>query len=67
MLKKLQRARFYLSFKFIERYQRGDRILTEKLTCVESENGYFCGGQNTIKLITHKNKKLFHSNSNDTF
>ena len=47
---------FPLYFKLIDRYQREDPILTEKLTYAEYKKGYFCGGRNTIKLITYENK-----------
>ena len=45
-----------LYFKLIDCYKREDPILTEKLTCIEYKEGSFCGGRNTIKLLTYKNK-----------
>ena len=47
---------FPLSFKLVDRYQREHPTLTGKLTRPEYKKGSFCGGWNTIKLITYKNK-----------
>ena len=47
---------FPLSFKIIDRYQREDPFLLEKLNSVEYLKSYFSGGWNNIKLVTHKNK-----------
>ena len=52
----MREGMFPLYLKLIDRYQQEDSILTEKLTCAEYKKGYFCGGRNTIKLITYKNK-----------
>ena len=31
----------------------------EKLNCAEYQTGYFCGGRNTIELVTYKDKIVF--------
>ena len=52
----LPEGTFPLSFNLIDRYQREDPFLTEKLKCVEYKKGYFCGGRSTIDIITYKDK-----------
>ena len=45
-----------LLFNIIYRYQWEDAILSEKLNSAEYQKGSFRGVQNTIKLVTYKNK-----------
>ena len=52
----LPEGMFPISSNIIDRYQREDPVLSEKLNSVEYQKGYFCGGRNTIKLVTCKNK-----------
>ena len=47
-----------LSFNLINHYQREDPLLTEKLKCAEYKKGYFCGGRNTIELVTYEGRIL---------
>ena len=53
---KLPYVTFLLSFNLVDRYQREDPFLTEKLKCVKYQKGSFCGGQNTIELVTYEDK-----------
>ena len=55
-IEELSDRTFPIYFKLIDRYQRGNPILTEKLTCAEYQTGYFFSGQNTVKLVTYKDK-----------
>ena len=43
-----------LSFNLIDRYQREEPFLTEKLKCAEYSKGYFRRGRSTIPIITYK-------------
>ena len=52
----LPEGTFPLSFNIIDRYQSEDPVLTEKINYEEYQNGYLCGGYNTIKLVTYKNR-----------
>ena len=47
---------FTLYFKLIDRYQKEDPFLLEKLECPKYQKGYFRGGCNPIKLVTYKDK-----------
>ena len=51
-IKELPDGTFPLLFKLIDRYLREDPFLTEKLKCAEYQKGSFCGGCNTIELVT---------------
>ena len=53
---KLAEGKFLLSFNIIYRYPWEDSVLSGKLNSAEYQKGYFCGGQNTIKLIMYKDK-----------
>ena len=55
-IKELPEGMFPLSFNLIDRYQREDPFLIEKLKCAEFTKDSFRGGRNTIDLITHKDK-----------
>ena len=49
-------GKFPISFNLIDRYQRGDSFLTEKLKFAKFKKGSFRGGRNTIELITYEGK-----------
>ena len=48
-IEELPEGKFTLSFKIIDRYQREELMLTEKLTCAEYKKGSFRGGRNPKK------------------
>ena len=52
----LPEGTFLLSFNIIDRYQREDSFILEKPNSEEYQKDSFCGGQNTIKLVTYKYK-----------
>ena len=47
---------FPLSFNLVDRYQKEEPFLTEKLNCTTYQKGYFRGGRNTIQLVKYRNK-----------
>ena len=55
-IEELPEGTFPLSFNLIDRCQREDPFLTEKLKCKQFTRGSFRGGQNTIYLKTYKDK-----------
>ena len=55
-INELPEGTFPLSFNIINRYQREDLVLSEKLNSAEYKKGSFRGGQNTIKIGTYKDK-----------
>ena len=55
-IEELPEGTFPLLLNFIDRYQQGDPFLTEKLKCKKYTKGSFCGGQNTIELVTYEDK-----------
>ena len=55
-IEKLLKGTFPLSFNIIDRYHREYHFLTEKSKCETYKKGYFCGGRNTIKLVTYEGK-----------
>ena len=55
-IEELPEGAFPLSFKLIDRYQREEPFLTEKINSAEYQKGSFCGGWNTIELVTYKDK-----------
>ena len=65
-IEEIPEGTFPQSFKLIERYHQEEPTLTEILTRAEYKKGSFCGGWNTIELITYKNKYYLNKNSNDT-
>ena len=52
----LPEGTFLISFNIIDRYQREDSFILEKPNYEEYQKDSFCGGQNTIKLVTYKYK-----------
>ena len=55
-IKELHEGMFPLYFNLIDRYHREYPFLTEELKCSEFTKGFFCGGRNTIYIITYKDK-----------
>ena len=53
-IEELPEGKFPIYFILIYYYQREDPFLTEKPKCAEYQKGYFCGGHNTIEILTHK-------------
>ena len=52
----LPEGMFTLSFNLIDRCQREEPFLPEKLKCIEFTKGSFRGGRNTIYIKTYKDK-----------
>ena len=55
-IKEIPDGTFPLSLNLKYRYHLEDNLLMEKLNCTEYQTGYFRGGQNTIELVTYKDK-----------
>ena len=55
-IEELPDGTFTLSFNLIDRNQREEPFLTEKLNCEKYEKCYFRGGLNTIELVTYEDK-----------
>ena len=43
---------FPIYFQCVDLYKREDPFLLEKRKCAKYEKGYFCGGRNTVELVT---------------
>ena len=56
-IEELPEVTFTLFFNLIDRYHQEDSFL-KKIKCTEFTKGYFCGGWNTIYLITYKDKTV---------
>ena len=55
-IKELPEGTSPLSFNLIDRYQREDPFIMEKIKCAEFTKGSILGGCNNIDLITYKDK-----------
>ena len=62
----LQYFTFPLSFNLIDRCKWEDPFLLEKIKCRKYQNGYFCGGHNTLELIKYKDKIVIPQKLQDT-
>ena len=49
-------GKFILPLKLIDRYQKEETFLSENLNVQNTKRAIFCGVQNTIGLVTYKDK-----------
>ena len=62
----LEGKTFPLTYLTINKYQRRENLLVEKLKCTNYHTKYFCGGGNKFMLICKKIKLSFRKLSEST-